>query len=945
LSKLNSFDKEWQQWFPEEGGENRARRGSGGINPYKIMMIVLGLVLLVIIINLAKSFYTEWLWFDTLNFGNVYTTILGVRVSAFFIAAFLFCLVFLGNLWLTIQLSPKMESGVLPGTLIKWSERTLKIVLVIATFIFALIFGLVAQSHWQTILQFFHQQPFGIADPAFNRDVSFYVFSLPYWRLIRGWLMGAFIVTLVACASVYLLSHAVQRLGFKLVRPALAHLGGMTVAILALFAWGYWLNVWDLVLSDGGLFFGAGYTDLNARIPALHILLAVVIICIVVIIISIIRVNYRWPLYSIAAWIAVAIIVSGIYPVLIQRFQVQPSELAREMPYIENNIQFTREAFGLNRVEEQTFPAEETLTKEDIDQNEGTIRNIRLWDHRPLKDTYNQIQSIRLYYDFNDVDVDRYTINNEYRQVMLSARELSAEKLAGEAQTWVNRRLQFTHGYGVALSPVNEVTPEGLPVLLEKDIPPTGDFEIKQPQIYYGEKTNDYVIVMTGTQEFDYPMGDQNVYGHYQGTGGVNIGSFLRRFIYAWQFSDFNILISNELTSQSRVLYYRNIQERVKNIAPFLILDKDPYMVIMDGGLYWIQDAYTATDRYPYSQPLNNGINYIRNSVKVVIDAYSGKVTFYVIEPDDALIGTYRSMFPGLFLPSEQMPDFIRAHMRYPEDLFSIQASVYQSYHMKDARVFYNKEDLWALPKEIYAGKEQLMEPYYVIMQLPGEEKDEFLLMMPFTPVNKNNTIGWIAARCDGDNYGKILAYHFSKEKLVYGPSQIENRIQQDTVITEQLALWGRGGSNVIRGNLLMIPLAKSSIYVEPVFLQAEVSGLPELKRVIVAIGDQIAMQPTLEESLAAIFGGGELPVENGEQLPEAAEPEGPAVPAPGPEAPVGPQSPEEVTDIAQLIKSAQNHYDKAQEYLKEGNWAGYGEEIAALKQVLDRLAELSAQE
>ncbi|MEJ2740180.1 MAG: UPF0182 family protein, partial [Dehalococcoidia bacterium] len=538
-----------------------------------------------------------------------------------------------------------------------------------------------------------------------------------------------------------------------------------------------------------------------------------------------------------------------------------------------------------------------------------------------------------------------------YRQVMLSARELSAEKLAGEAQTWVNRRLQFTHGYGVAVSPVNEVTSEGLPTFLEKDIPPTGDFVIKRPQIYYGEKTNDYVIVLTDTQEFDYPMGDENVYGHYEGTGGVNVGTFMRRFIYAWQFSDFNILISDELNTQSRVLYYRNIQERVKNIAPFLILDKDPYIVIMDEGLYWVQDAYTVTDSYPYSQPLDSGINYIRNSVKVVIDAYDGDVTFYVIDPDDALVRTYQSIFPNMFMPMDQMPEFIRAHLRYPEDLFNIQTSVYQSYHMKDARVFYNKEDLWALPKEIYAGKEQLMEPYYVIMYLPGEEMEEFLLMMPFTPVNKNNTIGWIAARCDGDNYGKMLAYNFPKDRVVYGPSQIENRIQQDTVITEQLALWSRGGSNVIRGNLLMIPLAKSSLYVEPVFLQAEVGGLPELKRVIVAIGEQIAMQPTLAESLAAIFGEEAPPAEGEEQpaVPEEpsgtpAEPEEPVVSPPETGEPAPSQSPEEISDVGTLIELAQQHYDKAQQYLQEGNWSGYGEELDALKAVLDRLAEITAE-
>ena len=511
---------------------------------------------------------------------------------------------------------------------------------------------------------------------------------------------------------------------------------------------------------------------------------------------------------------------------------------------------------------------------------------------------------------------------------MLSARELSAEKLSGEAQTWVNRRLQFTHGYGIALSPVNEITTQGLPNLLVKDIPPVGIFDIERPEIYFGEKTNNYVIVKTNTQEFDYPMGDENVYSYYQGEGGVGLNGLIRRLAYAWQFGDLNILISNELTLESRVLYYRNIRERVNHLAPFLKLDADPYLAVMDGRLFWIQDAYTTSDRYPYSQPLSGGLNYIRNSVKVVIDAYNGSVTFYVTDPEDALIRTYQAIFPQLFVAAEQMPEYLRDHWRYPEDMFNIQALVYQSYHMRDARVFYNKEDLWAVPKEVYAGSEQPMEPYYVIMRLPDEEKEEFLLMLPFTPVNKNNTIGWLAAHCDGEDYGKLLAYNFPKERLVYGPSQIENRIQQDTVITEQLALWSRGGSRVIRGNLLMIPLGESLMYVEPVFLQAEAGGLPELKRVIVAAGEQIAMEETLEESIAAIFGTEAPPIE-----PEPTEPTEPT-------APVEPVP----AEVANLIEQAQQHYNKAQEYLKAGDWANYGKELDALKAVLDQLAEFAAE-
>ena len=920
---MDSFDRQWQRWFPEDRGRGPVPPARRGWMTTRVILIVAAVIALLIFLNIFKGFYTEWLWFNSLGYGSVYATILKTKVLVFFSAAIIFCILFLGNLVLATRLAPRTEAGFWPWSIVRQIQPVLKWSAILGTILLSVIVGLAAQANWEVILRFFNEQPFGITDPVFHREIGFYVFSLPFLQLLRGWFLGALIITLLGSAGVYALSYTVQRIRFDLARPVLTHVGGLVIAILGLFAWGYWLGIWELVFSSQGVVFGAGYADMHARLPAQWILLAVVVIFMGIILVSVLRRNSRWPLYGIAGWVVAAIIVGGIFPAVIQRFQVEPNELALERPYIEYNIQFTREAFALDRVEEQPFPAEEAPTPQDIAQNEVTINNIRLWDPRPLKDTYNQIQSIRLYYDFHDVDIDRYIIDGEYRQVMLSARELSAEKLAGEAQTWVNRRLQFTHGYGIALSPVNEVTAQGLPNLLVKDIPPVGDFNIERPQIYFGEKTNNYVIVNTKTEEFDYPMGDENVYGHYEGKDGVSLGSFLRRLVYAWQFGDLNILISGELTPESRVLYYRNIGERVNHLAPFLKLDKDPYLVVMDGRLFWIQDAYTTSDRYPYSEPFGGGPNYIRNSVKAVIDAYNGNVTFYVTDPEDALIRTYQAIFPELFVPAEQMPESLRAHIRYPEDMFNIQASVYQSYHMRDARVFYNKEDLWTVPREVYFGSEQAMEPYYIIMRLPEEEKEEFLLMLPFTPVNKNNTIGWLAARSDGENYGKLLAYHFPKERLVYGPSQIENRIGQDTVITEQLALWGRGGSRVIRGNLLLIPLGKSILYVEPVFLQAEAGGLPELKRVIVVAGDQIAMAPTLEGSIAAIFGVEAPPTE------------------PKPPAPIEPEEPV-AADIANLIEKARQHYDKAQQYLKAGDWAGYGKELDALKAVLEQLADLT---
>ncbi len=924
MSNSDTFDEQWQRWFPEKKPEPTRRKRT----IFWLLPTLVGVIVLLVLLNISKGFYADWLWFTSLGYGDVYATILQTRVLIFLSVAIIFFLFLWSNLLLATRLAPRVK--------VNFPSQFLTLGIVLGAVLVSLIFGLVAQNNWQVVLQYLNGQPFGVPDPVFHKEIGFYVYSLPFLNLVRGWLLGLLIITLIGNTVVYIFSYLSQSVKFDARRQVVAHVGGLIMAILGLFVWGYWLGIWELVFSSRGVVFGASYADMHGSLPAQWVLLAVVLICIVLLLVSILRHKFHLIAYGIGGWIVVAIFVGWLFPTLMHRFQVQPNELALEKPYIEYNIEFTREAFALNRIEEQLFPAEKGPTLEDIEQNEITISNIRLWDPRPLKDTYNQIQSIRLYYDFYDIDIDRYVIEGQYRQVMLSARELSADKLAGQAQTWVNRQLQFTHGYGIVLSPVNEVGTEGLPRLMVKDIPPIGNFIIKRPQIYFGEKTNDHVIVKTKTQEFDYPMGDKNAYGSWEGKNGVNIGSFLRRFIYAWELDDLNILISSEITPESEILYYRNVQQRVNHLAPFLKLDKDPYLVLMDGRLLWIQDCYTTTDRYPYSEPIDQELNYIRNSVKAVIDAYDGSVTFYVTEPKDALIRTYQTIFPSLFVPVEQMPESLRAHLRYPEDMFTMQATMYRAYHMRDAQVFYNKEDLWDAPREVYAGGEQPIEPYYIIMRLPDEDKEEFLLMLPFTPVKKNNTISWLAARCDGDNYGKLLTYYFPKERLVYGPSQIESRIQQDTVITEQLALWGRGGSQVIRGNLLMIPLGKSNLYVEPIFLQAEGGGLPELKRVIVAAGEQLAMKPTLAESITAVFN------------PEAqlAEPATIPEPATTPEPAAEPEKPEKpaTTDIASLVKEAQQHYDTAQEYLKAGDWAGYGKELGALKAVLDRMAELNAE-
>ena len=916
MSYFSNLDKLW--------GEKTNKSPENKKNPPSMRrwVIIIGiLVFLFILASIGKGIYTEWLWFGSLGFSNIYTTILSTKLWLFFAGALAFFALLVANLFLARRLSPVSTDNILIRQAVVIVRRVLDTGILAVTIFLSLIFGLITSGQWESVLRFSNATGFNVTEPLLGRDVAFYIFNLPLYQFVQGWLMWAIVIILIFTATIYGLN-----IGFR--RAALTtgikwHLSALGAAVFFLISWSYRLKIFDLLYSQRGIIFGAGYTDVHAQWLAWRILIVIAVISGILLLIGVFR-RWRHSLtIPIGLWIASAIIFGSIYPAIVQRFQVEPSELARERPYIEHNIQFTRLAFGLDQIEEKDIPVELSPSGQDIAQNSATMNNIRLWDYRPLKDTYNQLQSIRLYYDFADIDVDRYQIDDSYRQVLLGARELSPEKLTSEAQTWVNRRLQFTHGYGVALSPTNEVTKEGLPNLWVKDVPPIGMIEIERPEIYFGEKTNDYVIVGTRVEEFDYPKGDTNVYTKHTAENGIEIGSFIRKLAFAWQLGDINILISGEMTPESQLLYRRNIQERVHHIAPFLRLDSDPYIVIDDGKLLWIQDAYTVSNRYPYSQPASGEINYIRNSVKIVTNAYDGSVTFYLIDPEDAIASTYASIFPSLFTPIEAMPESLRTHLRYPQNLFQVQVSVYQTYHMQDPRVFYNKEDLWTIPVETYANTERPVEPYYVIMRLPDEGQEEFVLMLPFTPTQKDNMITWLAARSDGDKYGKLIAYNFPKDKLIYGPRQIEARIDQDPTISSQLTLWGQKGSEVIRGNLLVIPIEKSIIYVEPIYLQAERGQLPELKRVIVASGDRIAMEQTLAQSLSAIFAG--LPAE---------EPTVPT-PSPTPEAPL----PAELAELAEL---AQKHYNQAQEYLRAGDWTSWGEELEKMEEVLNQMVELT---
>src|SRR3990170_3418556 len=834
--------------------ENREERG----RTMNRRMIIILILLLIWGGPKALGILTDWLWFTDLGFAGVYRTRLLAQVTLFILGA----AGGLGLVWGSAVLATRLSRQAIGAPHLIGSgllnERQFAVTVAGGSLLVGFMLAGGFSGQWDQILRFLRPTAFGTADPIFGRDIAFFVFALPVYRFLQGWLLTVVLLALLAGIAVYAFRLVLPQLPTRtdeetepwspaslrlvLSRPMKAHLFGLGAALFLLLAWGYRLSVYELVYSPRGAAFGAGYADIHARLPALCFLVALPVLAAALLLGGVRRPGPRLATTAAGAWVGAAILVGGIYPAVIQRLIVQPQELERERPYIERTIRLTRQAFALDR------------TAGDLAENPGTIGNIRLWDPEPLLTTYNQIQSIRLYYDFVSIDVDRYTIDGQYRQVMLGARELAPQRLPAQAQTWVNRRLQFTHGYGVAMSAVNEVTPEGLPTFFLQDVPPRGKIPIDQPELYFSERATDYVIVRTRFQEFSYPKGDENVYTTYAGKTGVHIGSLGRRFLFAWRFRDLNILLTDAITSRSIILYHRNVRERVARLAPFLRLDSDPYVVVADGRLFWILDAYTQSNRYPYAQPHRERFNYLRNSVKAVVDAYHGTVTLYVAEPADPLIQTYARIFPGLLRPLAELPVSLRAHLRYPQDLFAAQAEMYRLFHMQDPRVFYNKEDVWVLPEEIYIDKPRQMAPYYVIMRLPDAPREEFMLILPYTPPGKQNMITWLAARSDGQDYGKLLAFRYPKDKLVFGPMQIEARLNQDPAISEQFTLWSQGGNRVIRGNMIVIPIGQSNLYVEPIYLQAEQGRLPEMKRVILASGNRIVMEPTVGAALRGLF-------------------------------------------------------------------------------------------
>lgn len=883
-------------------------------------VIIIAAVVLLMASGAIAEFYTDALWFDDLGQAAVFWRTLGWEWSAGLVAAAAFFVLLYTNL--------RIARGMMPTTSIRPAEgpyaqfeavlqqlretvgRLSGVALLAISLAAAVLAGLAVAGSWQTIALAINGTSFGVADPQFGIDLGFYFFTLPALRLLKSWLTGALVVTLLLTALVHALNGSIRPWdrwrGFDPhVKGHLSVLGGLIVLAQA---FGYWLSIYELNYSPRGQVIGASYTDVHAQIPAYVILIGIALLSGIALLVNIRFRGWRLPIIAIGTWVVASIVVGGAYPAVVQQFRVAPNEVEAESPYLERNIAATRDAFGLSDIEVRAFPAEETLDASDLAGNERTIANVRVWDPNVAVQTYQQLQGIRPYYDFSDVDIDRYLIDGQLRQVLISARELNVGRLATQAQTWVNQHLVYTHGYGLVVSPVNESSGQGYPRFILRDIPPASDTDLtlEQGALYFGEQTTEYAIAGTDLAEFDYPVGDANAETSYTGAGGIELSNPLRRAAFALRLSAPQILFSQYIRSDSQVLYRRTIAQRIEALAPWLYIDSDPYPVIADGRAMWVADCYTVSDRYPYSERYN-GVSYIRNSVKVTVDAYDGTTTLYAFDPEDPLLQAWAKVFPGLLTSADEMPEAIREHLRYPADLFTLQAEVYKTYHMRDPKVFYNKEDQWALPGEGSDGTGTPLQPFFVLMQLPQESQEDFMLMMPFTPRTKANMIGWMAAKSDPETYGQRVVYTFPKQRLVLGPEQVSARVNQDPVISQQLTLWNQRGSSVLFGNLLVIPMNDSIVYIQPLYLQAEQTAMPQLTRVIVAYGDKVAMEPDLATALLSVFG--EV---------------------------TAPPSPEEPTaDLAR----AKELYDLAIEAQKAGDWAAYGRFIEQLGEVLSALS------
>lgn len=923
---------------------------------WRIALIVAAIVLLFSFSRIV-SVYLSALWFGSLGYSDIYWYVFKTKAALLIgftvLTALLLSAVFLLFQRLFGAYAFENRTIILNNQPFQFSPaKFIRPLGWIVSGLVGLIYGFKLKDHWREFALYWQQPATALNDPIFGKPLGFYLFSLPLYDSLSSWLMGVTFIILVAAVAYSLLG-----LPQTVLKPSVRWSSGAAFravcCALALFllvmSWRTYLSRFPFLWQDHQTFSGVTYTDANYTLPALFIVSIALIVAAIILLVNAF-VARRFSLLLIALAIPFAVYLVGVVfvPSYIQSFVVKPNEIERETPYITHNIEWTRRGFALDQVEFREFDPEPSTAAIDLPNNRENLENIRLWDWRALQDALRQIQAIRTYYDFKDVDVDRYTVGGHMRQMMIAPREINDEKLPGSSRNWINERLIYTHGYGVTMNSAIGFTPEGLPQFVLSNMPVEStapEIKVTRPEIYFGELTDRYVYVNTRQHEFDYPQGDTNTYTTYQGTGGIRIGGWGRRMLLAWGIGDMSKLpFSDAVTSESRVLIRRTIRQIVNGVAPFLVYDQDPYIVVSaDGRLFWMMDAFTESSYFPYSSHhdvAGNSINYIRNSVKVVIDAYNGTARFYVFDNQDPLIAAYRRIFPSLFVDANQMPADLRAHVRYPETLIRAQGEVYSLYHTQNPRVFFQREDVWSIAQHITLdneGKRQSspIDPYFVLMQLPGEQqKNEFVLILPFTPANRNNMIGWIAGRSDGENYGKLLAYNFPSSRLIDGPTQIEARIDQNAQLAGQFTLWNQQGSRVIRGHLLVIPIGRSLLFVEPIYLQAQRSPMPELRVVVLATQEKLAYGATFAEAMTNLFGEAtaQPPPASGEQPPQEGTPQ--ATPSPS-------MSPPSQT-MQQLIERAIQEFDDYQRLLSQGKFAEAGQKLEQHKRTLDEIRRLN---
>lgn len=925
----------------------------------KLATGVIALVLLVMLFGgVLVNLYTDYLWFvHDVNYPQIFGRILALRWVLFLLTAVGFFLFALVNLMIANRIAGATEEpdlAIRGGRIVRITRavrRGTYYLLILGALVFSVFVGLSASAYWHDLMLFQNAQTFGIKDPLFGMDIGFYVFRLPFMSFVSGLLVFTALIALVGIGAFYYFNRALGWLGgmptfLPSVKP---HMLILAVLFLLSFAWYLWLARYDLVFSEHDQFFGAGYTDIHARLPILTITVFGLLIAAVLCLVSLRRgAGLLLPIGGFAVVLLFWVAASLIYPPLVQRFVVIPNQLERESEYIERHLEFTRRAYNLDKIQVRVMDVRDDLTAADLQGAQGTLANLRLWDFRPLGQVFNGLQALKPYYAFVDIDVDRYEMNGGLRQVLLAVRELNLDGLPAAAQRWQNLHLLYTHGYGLVMNPVNEATGEGQPVFWIRNLPPQVEpsvqeaIPVKNPAIYFGENLDRYSIVRSNLKELDYPkltgVGDaeENVYTTYSGDGGIPIGGLLTRLMFAIRLSDQNIMLTGDLNAESRLLFRRNIRERVQAMLPFIRWDEDAYPVIHNGEIVWIYDGYTFSRNYPYSRPffsrdrIVRQFNYLRNSVKATIHAYTGEVNFYIADETDPLIRAYARAYPNVFKPLSAMPESLRKHIRYPIDLFEVQAQLLELYHTTDARIFFNKEDVWAIAREILQNNETVpMTPYYVIMQPPGEQQPRYMLTLPFTPQQRKNLVAWLAAHCDPDRYGELVLYRFPKQKTVYGSEQIEARINQNPEITQQLNLWNQQGSQVFRGNLLIIPLGQAMLYFKPIYLQARTEGaIPELKKVVLASGERVVMTDTVDEGLQLL-----LTRRVGRTPPRLAQ-DGTTPPTPTAQpAPTGAPA-----DLRNLAREANRVYREAQNALRNGDWGTYGERMRQLEQLLRRM-------